>query len=223
MIVAKSLGHLEEILRKQGVEYRRIIELESLFWVETKSGGVFQVPKPRKKEEVEEILRIGLFPQRFISEVLYGERKKTTALEKALRVKDRGIIQSGRAGVGKTYALVFKIALLVKNYELNSPLYLPIQSFNAQQYREIYQEYDGYLIDDLNTGLPEWKMDFFREVIYHAYNEDKRLFITTNVDTQAFFSVVKEEPIMSRLLESCEIQRIEDREDLRLKRHHFGG
>lgn len=215
-IVAKDLGMLEEILRKKGVQYRRIIEMENLFWVETKSGGVFQVPKPRKKEEVEEVLKKGFFPKAITREVLFGERKQTEALKKALKVKGKGIIQSGKAGVGKTYALITKIAMLLRYYRINSPLYVPVQSLSIQQYREIYADYDSYLIDDLNPNLSEWKMDFVRELIYHAYNEEKLLFITTNAELETLFAFIKEEPVISRLLETCELQRISETKDLRL-------
>lgn len=219
MIVARDTEHLERLLSRLNISYKRIIEFEDLFWVETSESKVFQVPKPRKKEEIEEILRGGFFPQKLINCVLYEERRKTEALRKALSVKGRGIIQEGKAGVGKTYALIFKIAMLLRYYKLNSPLYVPVQSFNIQQYREIYSDYDSYLIDDLNANSTEWKVEFIRELVYHAYNNDKLLFITTNTSVKTLFAeVIKEEPIISRLMEMCEIQHIKEVEDLRIRR-----
>jgi len=217
VLVAKDAKQLEKLLTQLNIPYKKIIELEDYFWVES-DKGFFKAFKPRTKTEIENILNAGFFSEKFVKQVLYGERKKTEALTKALKVKNKGVLQEGKAGVGKTYALITKIALLVKYYKLNSPLYVPVQSFNIQQYREIYADYDSYLIDDLNANITEWKMDFVRELIYHAYNTDKKLFITTNTSIKTLFAeTLKEEPIISRLLEMCEVQRIEEKEDLRLR------
>jgi len=216
MIVAKNIEQLEKVLNRLNISYKKIIELEDYFWVETEKG-LFKAFKPRTKTEIENILNAGFFPEKFIHQVLYDKRENTEALQKALKAR-KGIIQEGKAGVGKTYALILKIATLLRYYKLNSPLYVPVQSFNIQQYREIYGEYDSYLIDDLNANLTEWKLDFVREIIYHAYNTDKKLFITTNTSIKTLFTeTLKEEPIISRLIEMCEIQKIDEKEDLRLK------
>jgi len=216
VLVAKNIEQLENALSRLKIPYRKIIELEDYYWIETEKG-LFKAFKPRRKEEIENILTSGLFPEKFIKQVLYSERMKTEALTKALRAR-KGIIQEGKAGVGKTYALITKIAMLLRYYRINSPLYVPVQSLDIPKYREIYGEYDSYLIDDLNANLTEWKLDFVREIIYHAYNHDKPLFITTNISVKTLFAeVIKEEPIISRLMEMCEIQQIKEVEDLRLK------
>ncbi len=216
MLVAKNLNELERKLQTLKIPYKRIIETETYYWIESEKHGFMKAFKPRTKEEIEEILKKGAFPPKYIKSVLYGERLKTEALNKALKVKKKGIIQEGKAGVGKTYALTFKIAVLLRYYHLNAPLYVPLQAFDIQSYRTVYPEYDSYLLDDLNPNLTEWELDFVREIIYHAYNHDKRLFITTNTDIRTLLGkFIKEEPVISRLLETCEIQRINERKDLR--------
>jgi len=146
----------------------------------------------------------------------FFRKYKTEALKKALKVKRKGIIQEGKAGVGKTFALTFKIVVLLRYYYLNAPLYVPLQAFDLQSYRTIYPEYYSYLLDDLNPNLTEWELDFVREIIYHAYNLNKRLFITTNTNIKELLGrFIREEPVISRLLETCEIQRINERKDLR--------
>lgn len=215
MLVVKDIRSLERKLKALNIPYKRIIETENYFWIESQNHGYLKAFKPRKKEEIAEILKNGAFPPKYIREVLYGERLKTEALRKALKVK-KGIIQEGKAGVGKTFALVFKISHLVKVYSLNAPLYVPLQAFDIQEYRSIYKEYDSYLLDDLNPNLNEWELDFVREIIYYAYNYDKRLFITTNTNIKELFGkFIKEEPVISRLLETCEIQIITSVKDLR--------
>ena len=216
MLIAKDVKSLERKLKALNIPYKRIIETETYYWIESEKHGYLKALKPRTKEEIKQILEIGCFPPKYIKEVLYGERIKTEALNKALKVKKKGIIQEGKAGVGKTYALTFKIAFLLRYYFLNSPLYIPLQAFDLQSYRTVYPEYDSYLLDDLNPNLTEWELDFVREIIYHAYNHDKRLFITTNTNIKELLGkFIKEEPVISRLLETCEIQRINERKDLR--------
>jgi len=219
MLVAKDLKSLERKLQILKIPYRRIIETETHFWIENEERGLLRAFKPRKREEVEEILKKGLFPAKYIKAVLSKDRLRTEALKKALKVKNKGIVQEGSAGVGKTFALTFKIALELRYYRLSSPLYVPLQAFDLQRYKSIYRDFDSYLLDDLNPNLTEWELDFVREIIYHAYNEDKRLYITTNADINKLFGeYVKEEPITSRLLEVCELQVIREVRDLRAVR-----
>ena len=220
MIVAKSL---EDLKKKLKVEYERIVEDEELFWIKTKDGWI-TVFKPRKREEVESILREGRFPARYVRQVLAKERLKTEALRKAMRAKKRWILQSGMAGVGKTYALTFKLSVLARYYRISSPLYVPLQSFSIPEYRDLYPQADSYLLDDLNTNLGSHERDFVIELIYHAYNENKILYMTTNSkvkpeekDEPSVLTFLKEEPVISRLFEMCEFQVIKERKDLRLE------
>lgn len=223
MMVAKNL---EELKKKLKVDYECIIDDGDLFWVKTKDGWI-TVFKPRKKEEVESILREGKFPEKFILQVLKRERLKTEALRKAMGAKKRWILQSGMAGVGKTYALTFKLSVLVRYYRINLPLYVPLQSFSIPEYRNLYPHADSYLLDDLNTNLGNYERNFVIELIYHAYNENKILYMTTNSrikpedaekNTSSLLAFLKEEPVISRLLEMCEFQAIKEKEDLRVKK-----
>ena len=216
MLVVKDIRSLERKLQSLKIAYKRIIETENYYWIESEKHGYLKALKPRTRSEIEEILKKGMFPPKYVKEVLHGKKIRTEALKKALKVKRKGIIQEGKAGVGKTFALIFKIASLLRYYFLNAPLYVPLQAFDLQSYRAVYQEYDSYLLDDLNPNLTEYKLDFVREIIYHAYNHDKRLFITTNTNLKELLGeFIKEEPLISRLLEVCEIQKIGERKDLR--------
>ena len=213
MIVARTL---EELKKKLKVEYEKIIEDRDMFWVKTKKGWISAF-KPRTKTEIESVLREGRFPTKYIQQVLKGKRLKTEALKKAMKSKKKWILQSGMAGVGKTYALTFKLSALVKYYRLSSPLYVPLQSFSISEYRDLYPQADSFLLDDLNTNLNDYERDFVIELIYHAYNENKTLYVTTNskIDPD-LLAFLKEEPVISRLFEMCEFQVIRERKDLRI-------
>jgi len=128
MLIAKDVKSLERKLKALNIPYKRIIETETYYWIESEKHGYLKALKPRTKEEIEEILKQGAFPPKYIRSVLYGERIKTEALNKVLKVKKKGIIQEGKAGVGKTYALIFKIAIMLRYYHLNAPLYIPLQA-----------------------------------------------------------------------------------------------
>ena len=219
MMVAKSL---EDLKKRIKVEYECIIEDSELFWIKTRDGWITAF-KPRNREEVESILKEGRFPAKYVKQVLSKERLKTEALEKAMRSKKRWILQSGMAGVGKTYALTFKLSVLTRFYRISSPLYVPLQSFSVSEYRNLYPQADSYLLDDLNTNLNDYEREFVIELIYHAYNENKILYMTTNSkvkpeekDEPSVLTFLKEEPVISRLFEMCEFQVIREKKDLRV-------
>jgi len=92
-----------------------------------------------------------------------------------------------------------------------------LQNFDINETRKIYKEFDCYLIDDFNPNLNEYERKFATEIIYYAYNTDKLLFITTNASFKDLANFIAEEPVISRLLEMCEIKQIKDK-DLRIKR-----
>ena len=89
-----------------------------------------------------------------------------------------------------------------------------MQDFKAL--REAYREADMIILDDVSKFLRDFHLDFVREVIYHAYNEEKRLAIISNLDIKDLFGLLAEEPIISRLREVCVLRRVEGT-DLRLK------
>jgi len=215
MLFARNVYELEEKLRKLGIQHNGIIEDETYFWVK-KNGKLMKVLKPMPKEEIEKTLKEGAFPSKYIK-AIFSKRLKTEALIKTMKVKDKGVVLLGKAGVGKTFALIFKIAKMLKYYKLKRPLFIPLQSFEMQAYRTVFREYDSYLLDDLNPNLSEWEKDFVREVIYHAYNEEKKVFITSNAEEEGeFMETLKEDPVMSRILGMCEIIQIKQQKDLRV-------
>ncbi len=211
MLMAKSV---EEAIKKVNGK-RLYFEDDAYYWI-AKSEGIIKVLKPLPPQQIKEKLLQGSFPEKYVNAVLQKEKRKTKALEETLKSK-RGLILSGNAGIGKTFACIYKIAKLLQEYKVNAPVYISLQNFDINEIRKIYKEFDCYLIDDFNPNLNEWERRFATEIIYHAYNTDKLLFITTNASFKDLANFIAEEPVISRLLEMCEIKQIKDK-DLRIKR-----
>jgi len=208
MLVAKSLSELERRFPDS-----MIYEQQSCYFVFTKTG-VIRFLKPRSKEEIVKRLKEGRFPRKYITAIM-KEKERTEALKAVLSVK-KGVFLSGKAGVGKTFACILKIAFLLRNYKVNLPLYVPLQNLgDVFEYKKLIWLYDSFLLDDLNPNLGEWERKLVVETIYHAYNEDKLLFITSNANFRVIAHFLKEEPLISRLLEMCEVKTVTG-EDLRL-------
>lgn len=201
------------------------LEQDDFYWVETEKG-IAKVLKPLSKERVKQILLDGEFPESYLLEIFNA--KKTKALEQVLKAEDtQGLIVSGQAGIGKTFAVIFKIAKLVKNHKIKSPLYLTLQDFNVK--RELFEEkrlsnYDAILLDDVNPNLNQLEKKFVLSVIFHLYNNrhKKRLYITTNASIKDLFLFIAEEPVVSRLKEICTILQINESKDLRLLKSKRG-
>ena len=209
MLVAKSFKTLQEKFPDS-----RILEQESHYFVFTKTG-VIRFLKPRGKEEIARRLKEGRFPQKYITAIM-KEKERTEALEAVLSAR-KGVFLSGKAGTGKTFACILKIAFLLKNYKVNLPLYVPLQNLgDVFEYKKLIWLYDSFLLDDLNPNLGEWERKLVVETIYHAYNEDKLLFITSNANFRTVVRFLKEEPLVSRLLEMCEVKTVTG-EDLRMR------
>ncbi len=210
MIVAKSISELQKRFPES-----RILEQESYYFVFTKTG-VIRFLKPRNKEEIAKRLKEGRFPQKYIAAIM-KEKERTKALEAVLSAR-KGVFLSGKAGTGKTFACILKIAFLLRKYKINLPLYIPLQNLgDVFEYKKLIWEYDSFLLDDLNPNLGEWERKLVVETIYHSYNENKPLFITSNASFRIIAHFLKEEPLVSRLLEMCEVKTVTG-EDLRVRR-----
>jgi len=188
-------------------------EYESFFMVEmTKEVSI--LPKALDKKKIEEVMKANGFPAKYLRVVL-NEAKETEAIRKIKETRKRGIILEGPPGVGKSIASVWKIAKLLQIREISNPLYISCISFpDLKELYAKYKEYDAYLIDDLITAIPQARLDFIIELVYHAELEEKVLFITTN----GFLEVAKSFPeaILSRLKSYCKLVKIKDHKDLRL-------
>ncbi|ACO03519.1 hypothetical protein PERMA_1790 [Persephonella marina EX-H1] len=211
MLMAKSV---EEAIKKVNGE-RLCFEGDTYYWI-AKPEGIVKVLKPLPPHQIKEKLLQGNFPEKYINIVFQKEKRKTKALEETLKSK-KGLILSGNAGIGKTFACIYKTAKLLQEYKVNAPAYISLQNFDINETRKIYKEFDCYLIDDFNPNLNEYERKFATEIIYYAYNTDKLLFITTNASFKDLANFIAEEPVISRLLEMCEIKQIKDK-DLRIKR-----
>ena len=212
MVMAKTVE--EAINKTKGKNL--YAETENYYWIETEKGLV-KVLKPLSEETVKTKLRLGEFPEKYIQQIFSENKIKTKALEEAVQTK-KGLLLSGKAGIGKTFACIYKIAKLLREYKISAPLYITLQDFDIKKEQEEkrLKEYDCILIDDLNPNLNNWEKKFATEVIYHAYNNNKKLFITTNASIKDLFSFIAEEPVISRLLEMCELKEIKETKDLRL-------
>ena len=210
MLIAKSA---EEAIKKVNGKHL-YFEDETYYWV-AKQEGIEKVLKPLPQGQIKEKLFNGNFPEKYIKVIFQKEKRKTKALEETLK-SQKPVVLSGNAGIGKTFACIYKIAKLLQEYKINSPLYVSLQNFDINEIRKIYEQADCYLVDDFNPNLNEWERKFATEIIYHAYNTDKLLFVTTNASFKDLANFISEEPVISRLLEMCEIKQIKDK-DLRIK------
>ncbi len=215
MLIAKNA---EEAIRLVNGE-SLYLEDNTFYWILTKTKQLVRVLKPRNKEEIQQILLKGNFPERHVTEIFSKNLKKTEALKFALSQNDnKGLLLSGRAGVGKTFASIYKIAKLLQEYRITSPLYISLQDFDVkteQNYQRL-NNHDCFLIDDLNTNLNNWEKKFASQVIYHASKKPKYLFVTTNASIKDLFTFLEEEPLISRLLEMCELKELKETKDYRL-------
>lgn len=214
MLMAKTI---EEAIKKvKGMSL--YAETENYYWIEGEKGLV-KVLKPLSENTAKTTLKLGCFPERYIEQIFQKDKIKTKALEEALQTK-KGLLLSGKAGIGKTFACIYKIAELLREYKISAPLYITLQDFDVKKEQEEkrLKEYDCILIDDLNPNLNNWEKKFAIETIYHAYNNNKKLFITTNASIKELFSFIGEEPVVSRLIEICDLKEIKETKDLRLSK-----
>jgi len=191
----------------------KIHEYESVFMIEERET-VRVVLKALSKEKIEQVMKENGFPAKYLRVALNGV-KETVAIRKIKEIWKRGIILEGPPGVGKSIASTWKIAKLLQVREISNPLYISCISFpDLKELYAKYKEYDAYLIDDLITAIPQARLDFIIELVYHAELEEKVLFITTN----GFLEVAKSFPeaILSRLKSYCKLVKIKDHKDLRL-------
>lgn len=206
---------LEEV-KKEIPEAVNVFEDDHYIFIEIEKEGykfVRQIAKPLNMFQITAILISGKFPSKYINEITHPFENRCLSIVQKER---KGVVLCGPAGIGKTFACIWKVADLVKNHALHSPLYIPVQEISPEDYRS-FRKHDAYLIDDVNKNLPDWKVDFIRTVIYHAYNNEKMLFITSNLDKKSFLRFLNEEPIISRLLEICNLYEVHDK-DYRVKK-----
>lgn len=196
------------------------LEDDTFFWILTKENRLTKVLKPRSSEKIKKILLDGEFPEKHIKEIFSQNLKKTEALSFALSQNEKGLLLSGKAGIGKTFAAIYKIAKLLQEYKITSPLYISLQDFDVKTEQQLQRlhNHDCFLIDDLNTNLNSWEKKFASKVIYHASKKPKFLFITTNASIKDLFAFLEEEPLISRLLGMCEVKELRETKDLRLQR-----
>lgn len=180
------------------------------------------VRTPKREKDIKSILLEGNFPISFVEEIFTPE--KNEVLTKILQApEDKGLVASGKAGIGKTFAVIFKIAKLVKYFKINRPLYITLQDVNA--FEVLYKErdlfkYDAIFIDDVNKNLNKLEKKLVETVVFHVYNNKnkKKLYITTNQTIDDMFDFINEEPIKSRVLEICTLLQLKESKDLRLQR-----
>jgi|GEM_PF-715110 len=191
-------------------------EDDDYIYLHLANGNTIITLKPRDKSQIEIALMYGKFPTKLIRQIWYP--KPTFCINLAKKAI-KPLCLCGPAGIGKTYACIWKIAELLKFRQINHPLYVPLQEIMNDE-PKIFKKHDCYLLDDVNANLPPWKIEIIRSIIYHAYNNNKPCFITSNLDKKELFKLLHEEPIISRVLEMCEIYEVMDR-DLRQNENHY--
>jgi len=212
----KVFKTIEEIKKVYG-ENIEVAEGESVWIVSDGQGikaSVFFLPKPLQKEKIAEIMIANGFPPKYLKVALNGV-KETKCIKKVKELRKKGIILDGPPGIGKSIASTWKIAKLLQAREISNPLYISCISFpDLKSLYATYKNYDCFMIDDLITSLPQARLDFIIELIYHAELEEKYIFITSNGFMNLLGSLP--EAIISRLRGYCEWHKIQENKDFRL-------
>ncbi len=201
MVLANSVKEAIEKVKGKSL----YIETDDCYWIDT-GAGITKVKKPQSYKNIVKHLRYGRFPEKYILEITKAKQTKT--LSEVLKRKG-GILISGKAGIGKTFSLIYKIAEDVKNHKIKAPLYISLQDYEYLRdfftEKQTIKEFDSYLLDDLNMNIDNKAVKFVINTIYHAYNYRKKLYITTNATAKEILKFLNEEPIISRIIEMCEV------------------
>ncbi|MEM3426724.1 hypothetical protein [Hydrogenobacter thermophilus] len=218
MKIARNKEELSALYKDVAV--LNVKEEECFWWVEILKNGVVymdKVYKPIPWNYVAMFMAERGFPPRILKDLKHLRETEIIQTVKSIN-GHKGIILSGPAGVGKTFALSLKIANKLRNYRVKNPVYISLpdlQDFKST--KELVAESDVVFLDDVKGSLRESLLDFVHTVIYHCYNHEKLLYIATNLSWKDLINVLQEQPIVSRLSEMCVYKRIEGK-DLRLSR-----
>ncbi len=200
----ETIEELENYLKTKGIKYRSIIPQEDnkFFWVEDEHRRVVKFFKSQPTDSVLKIMKNNGFPSRYLS--LIEEKAIDTNHPTINALKEvKGALLEGPTGTGKTTACVWKIFTLVRDLEIATPVYIGCLGPNnlSELYQDI-QDADAYLLDDLNPIAMERQQFryFIYDLIYHAYENQKRMFITSNNKIE---KIIQEEPALRRLAEMC--------------------
>jgi len=225
-MLARTKEELEKVLKKAGLEYRSILEVEEGFWVLSSKGAKF-VPKPRDGKRIREMLTQAGFPESVLQNL---NREIETSpirmvngyLKKGLWRKGFGLVFTGAPGVGKTHALIKAIAVLLRLQKVHQPVYIPFTELSNEEIRSRLDIYDAVLLDDINVSLPEWKFQLLEEILFQLYNRGAFIFLTSNSSLEELRKMLSG-AIWSRLEERTLMQEFPKEEDVRkrLKRERL--
>ena len=227
-MLARTKEELEKVLKKAGLEYRSILEVEEGFWVLSSKGAKF-VPKPRDGKRIREMLTQAGFPSSVLSNLNKEEidtkpiKVVNGYLRKGFWKKGFGLIFAGAPGIGKTHALVKAIAVLLKLQKVHQPVYIPFTELSNEEIRSRLDVFDAVLLDDINVSLPEWKFQLLEEILFQLYNRGAYIFLTSNSSLEELRNSLSG-AIWSRLEERTLMQEFPTGEDVRkrLKREKLG-
>lgn len=191
-------------------------EDESFKYYKDESGYLHREPKPKN---VMKLLRAGNFPELYIKELFSLEIKETQAIteaKKCIENNRRGLLLSGKAGTGKTFASIFYIKTMIEKMKCYNPLYITAQDLDFTD--KEYKEADVILIDDFNKNLRDFEIDYLNRIIYHVHSSPKKhLLITTNASLKDFALLINNEPILSRIKSMCHIAQLKEDKDFRIQ------
>jgi len=165
-----------------------------------KEYPIVYVYKPLPTQVIKQVLHACGFPRVDVLDKL----QETEAVKKIKKIERCGAVLSGPAGVGKSTAVCWWIAKQLSYYRIKHARRFSAFTFDFQEVRECYEDIDTIMIDDMNpSSLHQHRLDFLIELIYRAYDDNKKLFITTNEQKEKFV-IRLPEAIVSRLVEMCE-------------------
>ena len=217
-MLARTKEELEKVLKKAGLEYRSILEVEEGFWVFTSRGGRF-IPKPRDGKRIREMLTQAGFPLSVLNNLNREIDTKPVKvvngyLRKGFWKEGFGLVFAGAPGIGKTHALIKAIAVLLKLQRIHQPVYIPFTELSNEEIKSRLDIYDAVLLDDINVSLPEWKFQLLEEILFQLYNKGAYIFLTSNSSLEELRNSLSG-AIWSRLEESTLMQEFPKGEDVR--------
>lgn len=199
--VVKSIEELKELCQHEPVI--NIYEEEEFFWIELKAERGTYLKKVLKALSFEKALNLMEewgFPRRILKNL--QNTQKTEELKMVLKAKD-GALLTGPAGTGKTHAACYTVAKNLMRREINCACYISaVDLFDyteMKEARERVHDSKMILLDDVNAFMTEPQKNFVKEIIYHCYNEEKGLLLTSNLTRNDLFRLLADEPILSRL------------------------
>ena len=204
---------------KVGDKTYRVLSKAQDWWhvVDTEGRDLWIRPPdfPALSEEIKDTYRLRKLlmdsgvPSLFVEELLSKPARKTKPLLFLMRKKD--LLLSGRwaylwgpPGTGKTFACAYFLYRYIRKYgRLGYFIHCPTHDFKAQEFKsEVKKQTDIFILDDLILEIPSWQLTETVAFLLETYNSSRKtVLITSNVSFEEFARGLKDERLLSRLVQ----------------------